>query len=179
MIRSNRIALGFLALAACSTDDSTVPTMPPDVAALAVRSPDPWAYRATGGGQDLYPGSTTSDFQIAFQAKEDASGNDVGSVLWTDPTTGTIIQKGLVDCLYVQDNRAWIRYVVNIGADRFHTYIGFEDNGEGLQAAVDRHTYIYGGPFDPTNFTCEFFANTNGFGTGFPVEWIRGNVQVK
>ena len=47
------------------------------------------------------------------------------------------------------------------------------------QAAVDRHTYIYGGPFDPTNFTCEFFANTNGFGTGFPVEWIRGNVQVK
>ncbi len=175
-----RIPLFLATLAALSCSEGAVAPLAehPDVALLAARTAAPWAHMTSGGGQDLYPGSATSDFQISFQAKEDALGNDVGMVSWTDPTTGQIIAKGRVDCLYVTGNRAWIRYVANIPTP-FHIYIGFEDNGEGSNAAVDRHTFIYGGPVSPSNATCEDFANSNGFGTGFPVEWIRGNVQVR
>lgn len=137
-----------------------------------------WVAMASGGGQDLYPGSENPDFKITFTAKEDSEGNDVGKVNWTD-TEGNVIASGVVDCLYVVGNRAWVRYVADLNGTLYHIYLGFEDNGEGANAEVDRHTFIYGGPVNVANATCEYFAESNGFGTGFPVEWTRGNVQVQ
>lgn len=142
------------------------------------RSNKKWVAMASGGGQDLYPDSENPDFVITFNAKEDSEGNDVGMVNWTD-TEGNVIASGEVDCLYVEGNRAWIRYVADFGGIIYHVYIGFEDNGEGANAEIDRHTYVYGGPVSELNPTCEDFAGSDGFGTGFPVEWIRGNVQVQ
>ena len=137
-----------------------------------------WVAMASGGGQDLYPGSENPDFVITFNAKEDSEGNDVGMVNWSD-TEGNVIASGEVDCLFVEGNRAWIRYIADIGGTFYHIYIGFEDNGEGANAELDRHTFIYGGPVSEFNATCEDFAASDGFGNGFPVEWVRGNVQVK
>jgi hypothetical protein len=180
MRRSRRIPWLLFVVAACAAEGTTSPPSSFEPEAFMARAPGPWVHVANGGGQDLYPGSTTTDFQISFNAREDAQGNDVGSVSWTDPTTGATIASGRVDCLHVTGNRAWVRYVADLGGTLFHVYIGFEDNGEGRKATgVDRHTFIYGGPVNPGNATCEDFANTNGFGTGFPVEWVRGNVQVR
>lgn len=137
-----------------------------------------WVAMASGGGQDLYPGSENPDFVITFNAKEDSEGNDVGKVNWSD-TEGNVIASGEVDCLYVVGNRAFVRYLVDMGEEEdFHIFIGFEDNGEGSNAEVDRHTFIYGAPASQ-DISCEYFAeNIDGLG-GFPVEWIRGNVQVQ
>lgn len=172
-------AAALLALVACTSETTVAPALLSDIAPVEAKAPGGWAHIATGGGQDLYPGSTVSDFQISFEAKEDANGGDVGSVHWTDPRTGATIALGRVDCLYVNGNQAWVRYVANLGGTDFHVYIGVEDNGQGKNAASDRHTFIYGGPVNPANATCEDFASSNGFGTGFPVEWHRGNVQVR
>lgn len=169
----------LLAIAACASEPATSPALLGYLAPVEAKAPGGWAHMASGGGQDLYPGSTKSDFQISFTAREDAAGSDQGTVTWTDPSDGGIITKGKVDCLYVSGNRAWIRYVTDLDGTSFHIYVGFEDNGEGARAPRDRHTFIYGGPVHPANATCEDFASSNGFGGGFPVEWIRGNVQVR
>lgn len=145
---------------------------------LNAKSNKKWVAMATGGGKDLYPDYEEPNFEITFTAREDAEGNDVGKVNWMD-TEGNVIASGEVDCLYVEDNRAWMRYVADIDGDLWYIYIGFEDNGEGSNAELDRHTFIFGGLVEYGGGSCEFFAATNGFGYGFPVEWVRGNVQVQ
>jgi hypothetical protein len=146
---------------------------------INARTNKKWVAMASGGGLDLYPDSEEPNFEITFQAKEDAAGNDVGMVKWSN-TNGDVIASGTVDCLYVDENKAWVRYVVEVGNQLHLIWIGFEDNGEGANAELDRHTYIYGGPAAIFSYiSCEDFANSNGFGHGFIVEWVRGNVQVQ
>ncbi|WP_296705855.1 hypothetical protein [Algoriphagus sp.] len=145
---------------------------------LYSKSNKKWVAMASGGGKDLYPDSDEPNFEITFSAREDADGNDVGKVNWKD-TEGNVIASGEVDCLYVEGNRAWVRYVFEVEDVPFLIWIGFEDNGEGSKAESDRHTYIYGGlKADFDYLSCEDFAASDGFGDGFPVEWVRGNVQV-
>lgn len=144
---------------------------------LNAKSNAKWVAMANGGGKDLYPDFEEPNFEITFNAREDADGNDVGKVNWKD-IEGNVIASGEVDCLYVDGNRAWIRYVADIGGDLWYVYIGFEDNGEGSGAELDRHTFIFGGLVEYGGGSCEYFAESNGFGYGFPVEWVRGNVQV-
>ncbi|MDI1321362.1 MAG: hypothetical protein PSV36_01360 [Algoriphagus sp.] len=174
LLSENKAFLDALANQAKNSKGTVDPGIDP-----FARSNKKWVAMASGGGQDLYPGSENPDFLITFNAKEDSEGNDVGMVNWSD-TEGNVIASGEVDCLYVEGNRAWVRYGVELNEELWLIWIGFEDNGEGANAEVDRHTYIYGGPASIYgSITCEDFGASDGFGNGFPVEWIRGNVQVQ
>lgn len=148
---------------------------------FSARADKKWVATATGGGMNLYDGSEEPNFKFTFQAKEDNQGNDVGSILYMDTKGGKYpVPVGEVDCLFVEENRAWIRFIVDLKeSGLFHIWVGFEDNGEGVNADPDRQTYVYGAPYNERNGSCEYFAATNGFGYGFPVEFVRGNIQVK
>jgi hypothetical protein len=148
-----------------------------------------WIHNVSGGGQDLYPDSTTPTFNISFSAKEDAAGNIVGQVLWTYPD-GTLISTGTVDSLYVIGNQAFVKYLVTAGDPigglggygtvGNYVFVGFEDNGEGANATPDRQTYIYYGTPNFVNYTAEDFANfVIPHGGGWAVEWVHGNIQVR
>lgn len=145
-----------------------------------------WVHNVSGGGADFYPGETDDiSFRITFHTRSDANGNVVGDVHWTFPD-GRLASRGDVYCLDVRDNRAYMAYRVEAG--EFGGYgvpgntvaLGFEDNGEGSGAPADRQSFIYFGPgFDIDCVGFGDFVESGSPGSGFPVEWVRGNVQVR
>ncbi|RIW14627.1 hypothetical protein D0X99_13895 [Algoriphagus lacus] len=140
---------------------------------LFAKSNKKWVAMASGGGTINQSTFFFNGYVISFQAKEDSEGMDVGVIQFSD-TEGNYIGEGAIDCLTVDGNRAFIRFVV----DGSYYFIGFEDNGEGSNATPDVYTdtaiSLIG-----SALSCEeaeqIFLDFYG---GYYKEWTEGNVQV-
>ena len=178
-------ALALLASLTTGCDQA----LPSDTATETLVGPQASARVAnsvSGGGADFYPSETDDiSFRITFNARSNVDGALRGRVHWTFPD-GRLASQGDVYCLDVRGNRAYMAYRATAG--EFGGYgelgnsvvLGFEDNGEGAGSPLDRQSFIYFGidvDLDCSDFGD--FVESGAPGSGFPVEWVRGNVQVR
>lgn len=137
---------------------------------ILLRSNNKWAQIVNGGGTLNASTEFFAGYYISFQAKESQEGEDVGVIEFSNEE-GEVIGYGDIDCLYVVDNQAFIRFLV----DSQYYYIGFQDNGEGSNADPDLYTDTY---VNFSNPPCEDFEAFITSISGFTKEWTEGNVQV-
>lgn len=127
---------------------------------------------ARGGGTVDW----TTDIRVTygFTARTDADGNTRGEIQFNWHGTD-VVWHGVLDCLAVDQNRAFMsgRVVSGQDAGRFLVF-GVEDNGEGTQAtAPDRISLVVrrrpeSGPYD-----CAVD------GPALARDWTNGNVQIR
>lgn len=144
-----------------------------------------WVHNVTGGGQDSYPADNYEPtFRITFNARVDAQDVAEGMVRWWF-LDGRPASYGEVSCLEVRGNRAYIAYQAEGG--EFGDYglpgntvlFAVQDNGEGYPNDSDRQSFISFANFPVTCGVFADFIDSGIPGSGFPVIWLDGNVQVR
>jgi len=153
---------------------NTAPEKPTVGVDLFAKSNKKWVAMTSGGGTINQSTYFFNGYVISFQAKEDSEGMDIGVIEFWD-TEGNFIGEGMIDCLTVNGNRAFIRFVV----DGDYYFIGFEDNGEGSGAEPDIYTDTLISLIG-SSLSCEQAEQESltYFG-GYYKEWTEGNVQVQ